>query len=815
MPPIGVGETSGENTSGTWPHKFCLIDCIINYSVVSNYYQQVLALVFAIKEINNNDMVLPNITLGFQIYDNAFNFQMTYKATLDLLSTQHKSVPNYKCGIQNHLVAVTSGIQSDFSVYIADILSAYKIPLVTHFHNDPQDKTSFPSLYQMAPSFAQQCDGIVQLLLHFKWTWVGIFVIDNTVRQRLLQALEPRLLKANICFAFIKTFHKVTFVDRMNNALDRDFPDFLQCMESNANVFIVNGALPVMLRIIQYLQMVPPDSYQGKVWIVTTYWDFIPNNVWKSHDIQVFHCMLSFTIHSNEPVNFRKFLHGINPSWAKEDGFIQGFWETAFNCSLKDASFSKTQCTGEEKLENLPGPLFEMGMTGHSYGIYNAAHGVAHALHSMKESRSKHRSQIAGMKLEPQHLLPFQVTFLHNLGRVLFNDDRKLIAGLDVTNWITFPNQSFVRVKVGSLDPQAPLGEGLKIFSESIIWHPKFNQVLPISTCNEYCHPGFNKKKQESKPFCCYDCIPCPEGRITHCKSCPDYQYANLYRNQCIPKIINYLSYEEPLGIGITLSAIILALISALVLGTFMKHWDTPIVKANNRTLSITLLISLFLCFLCSLLFIGQPTKMTCLLRQTTFGIIFTVSVSSILAKTITVILVFMATKPGSNVRKWVGTMLANAIVLSCTFIQAGICIIWLGTYPPFPDTNTHSLNLSIIMECNEGSTFMFYCVLGYMGLLAVVSFTVAFLARKLPDSFNEAKFITFSMLVFCSVWLCFVPAYLSTKGKQMVVVEIFSILSSSVGLLTCIFFPKCFVILLRPDLNNREKIMIKKSTNL
>ncbi|XP_067326615.1 vomeronasal type-2 receptor 26-like [Anolis sagrei] len=570
--------------------------------------------------------------------------------------------------------------------------------------------------------------------------------------------------------------------------------------------------------------MAPPDFYQGKVWIVTTHWDFIPNSILKSHDIQVFHGMLSFTIHSNEPVNFKKFLHGINPSWAKEDYFIQDFWEMAFNCSLKHASFTKRQCTGEEKLENLPGPLFEMGMTGHSYGIYNAAHSVAHALHSMQESRFKHRSQIAGVKLEPQHLLPFQLhTFLRCLSfnnsagdTIRFNDDRKLIAGLDVTNWVTFPNQSFVRVKVGSLDPQAPLGEGLTIFNESIVWHPTFNQVLPISTCNEYCRPGFHKKKKENEPFCCYDCIPCPEGRITQqkdmgsCESCPDYQYANLYRNQCLPKIINYLSYEEPLGIGVTLSAIVFALISALVLGTFLKHWDTPIVKANNRTLTVTLLSSLFLCFLCSLLFIGQPTKMACLLRQTTFGMIFTVSVSCTLAKTIIVILAFMSTKPGSNVRKWLGKTLANAIVLSCSFIQAGICIIWLGTYPPFPDTNTHSLNLSIIMECNEGSTFMFYCVLGYMGLLAVVSFTVAFLARKLPDSFNEAKFITFSMLVFCSVWLCFVPTYLSTKGKQMVVVEIFSILSSSAGLLTCIFFPKCFVILFRPDLNNREKLIIK-----
>ncbi|XP_044294444.1 vomeronasal type-2 receptor 26-like [Varanus komodoensis] len=381
------------------------------------------------------------------------------------------------------------------------------------------------------------------------------------------------------------------------------------------------------------------------------------------------------------------------------------------------------------------------------------------------------------------------ISFNNSAGdEITFNEDGELEGGFDLTNLVTFPNQSYDRIK-----------------------------VPPLSLCNDICQPGFSKKKKEGKKFCCYDCAPCPDGLFSNqsgmnnCVNCPDDQYTNKWKDQCIPKMPNFLDFGDSLGIISTSSGLLLTLTTVLVLGIFIKHRNSAIVKANNRSLTYILLLSLLLCFLCSLLFIGKPSTISCLLRQTTFGIVFSVSLSTILAKTVSVVLAFMATKPGSQMRKWVGRRLAYAIVLSCSNIQAGICALWLMTYPPFPDSDRLSMSTEIILLCNEACVLIFYCVLAYMGLLAGVSFAVAFLARRLPDSFNEAKYITFSMLVFFSVWVSFVPTYLSTRGKSMVSVEIFSILASSAGLLGCIFFPKCYIIMLRPELNTREQLMQRK----
>ena len=295
----------------------------------------------------------------------------------------------------------------------------------------------------------------------------------------------------------------------------------------------------------------------------------------------------------------------------------------------------------------------------------------------------------------------------------------------------------------------------------------------------------------------------------TECLSCPEDFWSSPQRDVCVPKMIEFLSYNDPLGISLTTASLIGTLNCAIVLGIFIHHRTTPVVRANNSELSFLILLSLKLCFLCSLLFIGQPRLWTCQLRHAAFGISFVLCVSCILVKTMVVLAVFKASKPGGDRGlKWFGVMQQRGTVVFLTLIQAAICTTWLVSSSPAPHENKGYYNDRIVVECVVGSTVGFGVLLGYIGLLAVLSFFLAFLARNLPDNFNEAKFITFSMIVFCAVWIAFIPAYINSPGKYADAVEVFAILASSFVLLLALFGPKCYIILLKPEKNTKKALM-------
>ncbi|XP_034261150.2 vomeronasal type-2 receptor 26-like [Pantherophis guttatus] len=798
-------------------------------------YQHILALVFAIREINEDPQLLLNFTLGFHIYDTLMNTRWAFCSAMQLISPKEQFLPNYHCDSKDNLLAIIEGLDIESSYQIPNIFSIYKIPQLS-YGSAPvmMDHTQSPYFYQMVPNEVYQYREILELLLYFRWTWVGFFIATGINSEWVLQVMIPEFATHGICFAFIDTVHNLGMVIEYGDIKKWTFKLWNKFMTSTANVFLLFGNLltPVFLDWLlgQRRDSERTNTTKGKVWILTAQLELksCSNKQGQKSAKLIYSGALSLVVHSNGLPGFLQFILERKPSNAKEDFLIRDFWSYAFGCTFPNWTLNHTNsdlCTGLESLENISENLLEKTITGHSYSIYNAAFAVAHAFHAMYSSRFKHnrmveRERWTSLTQQSWKLLYFlkQVSFNNTIGeKISFDQNGVLLTTFDVINWVLFPNESLIGVKVGMINSQVTRDHKLMMNKNPIVWHSWFNEVQPLSVCNNKCQPGYRKQKKEGEPFCCYDCIPCPEDKISewedmsNCVECKQDLYPNKHQNACIPKIVTFLSYNEPMGIGLTTGALFFSLITIALLKTFRMHHNTPIVKANNRYLTYILLASLLLCFLCILLFIGQPQKEMCFLQQSVFGIVFSVAVSSVLAKTITVVLAFMATQPGTKRTKGMGKGLASSIVISCSLIQVGICSMWLSTSPPFLDADTHSVRGEIILQCNEASPVMFYSMIGYMGFLAIASFIVAFFARNLPDSFNEAKSITFSMLMFCSVWLLFVPTYLSTKGKYMVAVEIFSILASSAGLLSFIFLPKWYIIVVRPELNIRDQLKWRK----
>ncbi|XP_029027479.2 extracellular calcium-sensing receptor-like [Betta splendens] len=769
-------------------------------------------MLFAIEEINNSTNLLPGISLGYKIYDTCDSNARSVGVAL-ALANGNDTVPassKVLCNKSAQVKAIIGDTSSSTCMATATIVGPFNIPQISPFATCAclSDKSKYPSFLRTIPSDYYQSRALAQLVKHFGWTWVGAIRTNDDYGNNGMATFTETAQQVGICLEYSVAFFRTDPPNKIQKIID----------------IIKRSSSKVIVAFLSYLDMdvlinrLSHHNLSGYQWVGSEAWIFDSQTA-EMDKHHVLDGAIGLFIPKAHVRGMREFILDLKPVNSLDTDILTEFWETLFSCKFKQSNLlaeNQSKCTGHEDMIGLQHGFIDMTLMPIFNNIYKGVYAVAHALHSILGCNKTCNKT---MQLDPFMILQHirNINFITKEGEeVYFNVDGDPPAKYEIINWQPTENGAVDFVIVGLYDASLPEDKQLNLQNKSLIWAMNLTQV-PVSVCSEKCSPGTRKVLQKGKPVCCYDCIRCADGEISNitdsisCVQCPPEFWSNHRRDVCVKKEAEFLSYEEMMGALLTVASLCGTSMTAVVAFIFFTYRKTPIVRANNSELSFLLLFSLTLCFLCSLTFMGRPSEWSCMLRHTAFGITFVLCMSCVLGKTVVVLMAFRASLPGSNVMKWFGPTQQRLSVLIFTLIQVVICVLWLAISPPFPFKNLKVVKDRIILECALGSAVGFWAVLGYIGFLAVFCFILAFLARKLPDNFNEAKFITFSMLIFCAVWLTFIPAYVSSPGKLSVAVEIFAILASSFGLLICIFIPKCYIMLLRPEKNTKKYIIRNK----
>ncbi|NXE82567.1 CASR protein, partial [Cochlearius cochlearius] len=799
------------------------------------------AMIFAIEEINSSPTLLPNMTLGYRIFDTCNTVSKALEATLSFVAQNKIDSLNLDefCNCSEHIpstIAVVGATGSGISTAVANLLGLFYIPQVSYASSSRllSNKNQFKSFLRTIPNDEHQATAMADIIEYFRWNWVGTIAADDDYGRPGIEKFREEAEERDICIDFSELISQYSDEEEIQQVVE-------VIQNSTARVIVVFSSGPDLEPLIKEIVR---RNITGKIWLASEAWAS-SSLIAMPEFFRVIGSTIGFALKAGQIPGFREFLQKVHPKKSTNNGFAKEFWEETFNCYLPDGSKSspastsfhkgheeglgagngtaafRPPCTGNENITSVETPYMDYTHLRISYNVYLAVYSIAHALQDIYTCTPGKGLFTNGSCADIKKVEAWQVlkhlrhlNFTNNMGeQVDFDEFGDLVGNYSIINWHLSPEDgSVVFEEVGHYNVYAKKGERLFINENKILWSG-FSKEVPFSNCSRDCLPGTRKGIIEGEPTCCFECVDCPDGEYSDetdasaCDKCPEDYWSNENHTSCIPKQIEFLSWTEPFGIALTLFAVLGIFLTSFVLGVFTKFRNTPIVKATNRELSYLLLFSLLCCFSSSLFFIGEPQNWTCRLRQPAFGISFVLCISCILVKTNRVLLVFEAKIPTSLHRKWWGLNLQFLLVFLCTFVQIVICVIWLYTAPPSSYRNHELEDEIIFITCHEGSLMALGFLIGYTCLLAAICFFFAFKSRKLPENFNEAKFITFSMLIFFIVWISFIPAYASTYGKFVSAVEVIAILAASFGLLACIFFNKVYIILFKPSRNTIEEV--------
>uniref|UniRef100_A0A673B609 G-protein coupled receptor family C group 6 member A n=1 Tax=Sphaeramia orbicularis TaxID=375764 RepID=A0A673B609_9TELE len=713
-----------------------------------------LVMINAIETVNKSPLLADaNITLGYWIMDSCSDVSTALRATAkftgqtDCHTNNSSNNSNNTSAQTPPVMAVIGAAHSEMSIAVARQLTLEMIPQISYSSTAVilSDKSRFPAFLRTIPNDVHQTAAMVRLLKNHGWNWVGFVFTDGDYGKSALDNFVSQASEQGICVAF-----KSTLPGSLSG------PDIDSAIRLAARTIYNNPKVKVIVSFSK-----------------------------STHMKLLFQELSRQTLEAGDNITAMKRVWIASDSW----------------------SFSNFELYMQLNKSKSPWTEVVTSLRAHTdadivFSIEMAVSAVAQAVASLCRSKD---CKTPG-SVQPWKLLEELRTqeFEKEGKKYKFDKRGDINLGYNMTMWRSHEGNIHVHDVVAEYHPH---NNSFSYTKHSSTMQLKELQHI-ISKCSNSCIPGQFKKTAEGQHTCCYECINCTENYYSNntdmdqCLSCDsNTQWAPEGSSSCKNKDLLYFSWRDGFAVVLVSFAGLGILLTLLLSALFLYQRNTPVVKAAGGPLSQVILFSLAVSFVSTMLFVGRPNSLQCKCRQVLFGISFTLCVSCILVKTLQILLAFQFNPELQEALKKLYQ--PYAIIFVCVALQVTTCICWLVLKSPY--NRTISNPTTLLENCHEGSYLAFGVMLGYIAVLAFVCFICAYKGRKLPNQYNEAKFITFSMLLYLISWMLFVPIYVTTSGVYLPAVEMVVILISNYGILSCHFFPKCYVMLLKKEKNTKS----------
>ena len=781
--------------------------------ILPYFVQDIEAMAFTINRINNDTNILPGVTLAYEIRDTCILPNYALEQSLNLITVSEP--------LENGMGVGVSGVVgtsfSSVSIPVASLLRLFKIPQISYAATAEvlSDKSRFDYFFRTLPPDSLQARAIAAVIIKFNWTYIIAIHSDDDYGKGGIAALQNELEIANsstqlLCLASVIPVSDSATREDYNGIVDKIDQEWV----ANSSVVILfahlNNAEGIFEAVFQRQAIDTEFTKRNITWIGSDSWG---DNVSPRYNT-IAHGSLSTIPQVLSSEDFDEYFLSLHPSKNNtRNPWFNEYWEEIFNCSLGGQNrVDHDNCDLDNQIQSRENGYLQNTFLSF---VIDAVYAFAHALHRMRQDHCLDSEGLCREIFETRGLLKQTVIkgelllqYLHNVSfegtsadRIQFDENGDQQGGYDVVNLQVDSDGRYNYTRVGNWyhNRVTPL-----IIHGDIQWKHSLNSSdVPESICSQPCGGGEYPQPVVNQAECCWICKQCGGSHQVsdglECRECDLGFRPNEDKTSCVYIQPNFLTWSDPLAIIIIILSLLGIAATTFVIVVFVIYHKDHLIKASSRELSSVLLCGIMLCYLLPLVYLAKPSRASCAIRRFGVGFCFSLCFSALLVKTNRIHRIFnrksltLQAPPLINPQS---QLFFTALLVS---IQVLIAVVWLVVEQP----NTIFLYDDFTTEllCSENPYIGLSVTLAYNLLLLVVTTYFAFRTRKVPQNFNEAKFINLTIYTLCILWLAFIPTYFITTALRTSFSTgslVIAIILSATVTLCCLLVPKVYFLFLR-----------------